>query len=88
MFEMIESKLGTKVRLHEIDIAHRLGLGHRVKFVRRVFKKAVLANRTKLNGTRLVIKEDLTKKRVNLLKLQGQKYGPRKAWSFEGKIYA
>lgn len=92
--EMIEDKLGIKVGPHEIDVAHRLGGVQGkgkpiiVKFVRRLFKKTVLASRTKLKGTRIVIKEDLTKKRLNLLKLAGEKYGPRKVWSVEGRIYA
>lgn len=92
--DMIESKLGIQVAPYEIDVAHRLGSGPGknrpiiVKFVRRTFRKTVLANRTKLKGTCVVIKEDLSRKRLNLLKLASQKYGPRKVWSVEGKIYA
>lgn len=96
MTDLFESKLGITVALSEIDVAYRLrgGTGERkprpviVKFVRRLVKKTVVANRSKLKGSRIVIKDDLTGKRATLLKLAGQKYGFKKVWSMDGRIYA
>ncbi|KAK9753611.1 hypothetical protein QE152_g1943 [Popillia japonica] len=58
-----------------------------VKFISRYTKKLVYSKKKMLKGSKVVIKEDLTRANQNLLKEASKRFGDRKAWSFEGKIY-
>lgn len=87
-----EEKLGVKLSPGAIDIAHRTkkkGASNRpivVRFASRTDKKMVLGNKKKLKGTRISMKEDLTWKRVQLLKKLMDKFGGRNCWSFDGNL--
>lgn len=69
-----KEKLGVDVTAGSIDCCHRLGKkenGNRpilVKFCSRNIKQAVYNTKSKLKGTKMVIREDLTKRRLSLLK--------------------
>ncbi len=47
-----------------------------------------IATRKKLKGQKLLITENLTQLRVDALKSARAKYGDRKVWTTEGRIYA
>ncbi len=91
-------KLGVQLDDRDIDRSHRIGKPqlvsqgkHRqiiVKFTSYQPRSAVLQQRKKLKGTKMVISEDLTKKRLNLLKATSKHPSVSSAWSHDGKIYA
>lgn len=59
-----------------------------VKFSSYEDKLQVMLNRKKLKGTRIHIKEDLTKIRIDIMKAASTKYGFKNVWSTNGKIFA
>ncbi|KAK9709224.1 hypothetical protein QE152_g26743 [Popillia japonica] len=88
-----KEKLNLDVPTTAIDYCHRLFAkeGQQkpiiVKFISRYTKKLVYSKKKMLKGSKVVIKEDLTRANQNLLREASKRFGDRKAWSFEGKIY-
>lgn len=58
-----------------------------MKFVSSKTKDTVIASRRKLKETKIVIKEDLTKARLDLLRRAQEKVGFRNVWSVNGKFF-
>lgn len=94
VIKLCKEKLGLDITPAEIDCSHRLPGRESnvkpiiVKFVRRNTKKLVYSKKELLKGSKIVIKEDLTTRRVQLLKKAADKYGFRNTWSYDGKILA
>lgn len=94
VIKLCKDKLGLDITPAEIDCSHRLPgkeSNHRpiiVKFVRRCTKKLVFNKKKLLKGLKIVIKEDLTNQRAQLLKKAADKYGFKNTWSYDGKILA
>lgn len=90
--KLCKDKLGLDISPALIDCSHRLpGRESQfrpiiVTFVSRNTKKLVYNNKKLLKGSKIVIKEDLTNRRFQLLKMAAEKYGFKNAWSYEGKI--
>jgi hypothetical protein len=93
VINLCKEKLGLDIPLHSIDCSHRLFAKEGatkpiiVKFVSRNTKKLIYENKRKLKGTRVVIKEDLTRMRHQLLNECIKKFG-RNVWTNEGKVLA
>lgn len=51
-------------------------------------RNAVFFNKKKLKGSKLVIAEELTSRRFNLLSLAKEKLGRDKVWTVGGRLYA
>lgn len=86
-------KLNITVRPEDIDIAHRLRAKENgirpiiIRFVNRTIKKLIYKNKSKLKGTKIVLKEDLTPFRVSLLK-KLSKVAPTNAfWTNDGIVF-
>lgn len=90
--QILMDKLGIKVPDYSIDIAHRLpGRNNTarpilVRFNQMSIRNAVYNNKKKMKNTRIVIKEDLTKHRVALLKTVQDKVGNKNVWTSLGII--
>ncbi|KAK9744215.1 hypothetical protein QE152_g7856, partial [Popillia japonica] len=86
---LCHSKLGAELSEDMIDCCHRLPgkqPNHRpilVKFVSRDIKKRVYANKKKLKGSKIVIREDLTAYNNQLIREAATKFGVRSVWSSE-----
>lgn len=86
-------KLDIVLQPHDIDVSHRLKSkvnGTRpiiVRFTSRAVKHKIYNNKRKLKGSRIIIKEDLTKVRVQLLKEISKRAPARSTWTRDGKIY-
>lgn len=69
-----KDKLGVDVHQGTIDCSHRLGKSENgsrpilVKFCSRNIKQMIFNNKRKLKGSKIIIREDLTKRRLELLK--------------------
>lgn len=95
---VINSKLGLHLGIRDIDVAHRLPHIDRtntnpksmiIKFLRRMDKFMVIENRSKLRGSGIVIKEDLTSQNSGLLNAVSQRSDVKKSWVVAGgKVYA
>lgn len=90
---LCNEKLGLNISTNDIDCSHRLPLkegSHRpiiVKFCRRTIKDLIFRNKRKLKGTKIVIREDLTKRRAQLLKKATNIYGISSTWTLGGNIF-
>ena len=85
--------LGVTLERSDIDIAHRmcrfLDDDDRVvicRFVSRMDREEVIKRRTKLKGTKFVIRKDLTNKNAELLETVSDVDNVVSAWSDQGKI--
>lgn len=58
-----------------------------VKFCNYEDKHQVILSRKKLKGTKIHIKEDLTKTRFEIMKEASIKYGYKNVWSTNGKVF-
>lgn len=90
---MVEGNLRIKLVPEDIDRCHRTGprIENRtrpviLKFTRYNKKAEVLSQRRQLKGKRMSIQDDLTKQRLQLLKLAREKYGDRNAWTSNGRV--
>lgn len=59
-----------------------------VKLRKEECKVAAMKKRKALKGTGIVLVEDLTPKRLQILKSAKEKYGLRAVWTIDGNIYA
>lgn len=94
-----KEKLQLEIKKEMIDYSHRLGKDENrskpllVKFVNRNIKNEIYRKKSKLKGTKLVIREDLTLKNIQLMKSARDKFNT--AWTnncniftkVNGKIY-
>lgn len=92
--ELFTNKLNVRCSIEDIERAHRIGQVTPdkerpviVKFVSYRKRDEVIKKRMLLKGTKVIIREDLTKLRLELLKQATLKYGPRKVWTRDGNIY-
>lgn len=92
----IESKLNISCSPKDVDFVYRVN--HKavnssddrstllVRFLSNILKSKIVAAKKKLKGTSVVIFEDLTRTRYDLLVAARKKHG-KNAWSAGGKIY-
>ena len=59
-----------------------------VKFVSHKSKLALIRNRRKLKGSKVVVAEDLTKKKATLLSKTSSHEKVRTAWTTDGRVFA
>lgn len=92
----VKEKLNIECTLKDLDFAYRVKNNKVnnsevrstlvVRFVSNILKSKVVAAKRKLKGTGVVIFEDLTRARYDLLVAARKKHG-NNAWSAGGKIY-
>lgn len=93
-------KVGLEIKPEFIDRCHRVGKLNSdmlesskpraiiIKFTSYKYRKLLYDNKSKLKGTGMFIHEDLTKRRMDLLRLSIQKFGRTQVWTLDGKIFA
>lgn len=91
---LLQSKLSMDIQNSDIDIAHRLGRFDSkknrpviVKFMSRRKKMECIANRYKLKGSPVVIKDDLTQENQYLLDTCRYDDRVHRSWTDNGKLY-
>ncbi|KAK5650538.1 hypothetical protein RI129_001567 [Pyrocoelia pectoralis] len=91
--DLCRNKLNVDLSLNDIDCSHRLKskVGeHRpiiVKLCRRNVKNLIFRAKTRLKGTKTIIREDLTPKRLQLVKEAMAKVGNRNVFTSNGNIF-
>lgn len=91
--KLCQEKLGVTLNPTAIDRCHRLGRHNSdkcrpiiIKFTRYYDRASVYKSKSKLKGTGIVIREDLTQIRLDILNASKQKFGLRNTWSTDGVI--
>ena len=98
LVNIFQEKLGVPITAESIDRCHRIGVIRAasvrktarpvlVQFTSYKIRESVYRAKAKLKGTKLVLSEDLTNTRYELLKAARLKFGNRKAWSNDGKVF-
>lgn len=95
VLQLFREKMKLDIILSHIDRSHRIGVKDNkktksraiiVKFVSYQSKNLIFKNKKVLKGTGIVIKEDLTIVRHQLLDLAVKKFGFRNVWTSDGNI--
>ena len=90
----IADHLGVGVKARDIDRSHRIGAKRTngtarpiiVKFARYNVRARVFKEKRKFKGTKLMLTESLTKRRVSLLNEARDRFGKENVWSSDGEI--
>lgn len=91
IISLCKEKLSIDVLPSSIDCSHRLGKSENgtrpilIKFANRNVKREIYQNKKKFKGTKIVVREDLTKRRVALMKDVKKKCGI--AWTNGCRIF-
>ena len=99
VIELVNDKLGVPMQAVDIDRSHRVTpkpgseprKGPRpiiVKFTRYNVRNSVYRSKRKLKGSRVVILEDITQVRRNLIHEASKKSSVKRCWTSDGKITA
>ena len=90
----ITEHLGIEVKGRDLDRSHRIGAKRSdgtgrpiiAKFARYNVRASVYREKRKFKGTRIVLTESLTKKRVGQLNAARDKFGKNNVWTSDGEI--
>ncbi|GJQ70258.1 hypothetical protein Trydic_g10552 [Trypoxylus dichotomus] len=91
--DFCRDKLNIQVQSQDIDFVHRLKHAKNgsnpiiAKFTNRTMKKEIYSNKSKLKGTRTVIKEDLTSNRVTILRKLTKIVLKKSTWTNDEMIF-
>ena len=84
-------QLDSPLQANDLDIAHPLpskkGTPVIVKFIRRTQKNEVYRKKRLLKGTKMIITESLTKRRLQLLEKARLEFKQCPVWSWKGEIF-
>lgn len=94
VLNLIKGKLGINVKPEDIDFCYRIGAegskerrGILIKLGNMTLKQSIYGKKNILKGTGIVIKEDLTKSRLELVNKLSEKLGLKNVWTLNGKIF-
>ena len=92
--QTVNQHLGVNLQLCDLDRTHRLGSKKPnrprpiiAKFARSNKRAQVFREKKKLKGTKLVITESLTRRRVVMLEAARKRFGDKNVWSMDGEIF-
>lgn len=92
LITLFQNKLGIKVSTQDVDFCYRVKSKEGanrcviVRFCQNWLKQEIFRSKRKLKGSNIVIKEDLTLRRVSVYKQACIKFDPKNVWSSEGKV--
>uniref|UniRef100_A0A8D8WS27 Uncharacterized protein n=1 Tax=Cacopsylla melanoneura TaxID=428564 RepID=A0A8D8WS27_9HEMI len=93
VIQVVKRNLGINISRADVDACHRVGKGTKQKprgiicrFVSRLVRDDVFSKK-KLAGTKMSIKEDLTRERMALYKKISEKFDFRSVWTLRGNIH-
>ncbi|CAH1160301.1 unnamed protein product [Phaedon cochleariae] len=95
VIKLIKTKMNLNILPADIQICYRIGnknntkaRGIYLKLNKNETKQNIYSKKKLLKGSNVVIKEDLTSTRLELLNEATSKYGLKHTWTHNGKIYA
>lgn len=95
VLEVFNNNLGLQITAENVDRSHRVGAynpvskkprGIIVKFTSYRYRNLVFQNKKKLKGTKLTIKEDLTRNRLEVLNCAADQFGYKNVWTRDGAV--
>src|SRR5215813_10937148 len=94
VLDIASKQLKVNLDIEDLDRCHRTGRNSNsgrprpiiVKFVSYRKRSAIFKEKSKLKGTNITIREDLTKHRLNLLQNAISLYGTKNVWTYDGRI--
>lgn len=93
VLSLFKNKLDIELSTGDIDKCYRIGESKNnsrpilVRFVTFKIRSEVYINKKKLKKTGFVIREDLTKYRLDLVKKAADKFDPKNVWTMNGKVF-
>lgn len=94
MLTFFDTKLNVKLSEADFDRCHRIGVSSSkkprpiiVKFISYQDRYRIFKSKSRLKGSGITIKEDLTKFRYNLLQEAIKKFGGSNVWTSDGRIF-
>ena len=93
VIEIFQNKMNITITADQIDRCHRVGPNTSksrpviVKFTNYKSKATVYNNKKQLKGSKIVIAEDLTSVRYQLLRGAKEKFGARDVWTADGVVF-
>lgn len=93
--ELVTSKMNVDISTGDVAVCYRIGQQQEnnkprpiyVKFRSMEISARVYANKKKMNATKIIIREELTRRRHELLIQVAEKVGRRNVWTRKGKIF-
>ncbi|KAI5713981.1 hypothetical protein M8J76_009009 [Diaphorina citri] len=93
--QLVNSRLNIQVTNRDVDACHRLGKVKTngkprsiiCKFTSRLIRDKVYFNKKQLKGTKINIKEDLCKEKMDLFKRVTDKFSYKKVWTLRGNVF-
>ncbi|KAI5703797.1 hypothetical protein M8J75_016350 [Diaphorina citri] len=93
--QLVNSRLNIQVTNRDVDACHRLGKMKTngkprsiiCKFTSRLIRDKVYFNKKQLKGTKINIKEDLCKEKMDLFKRVTDKFSYKKVWTLRGNVF-
>lgn len=94
IIKLLTTKMEINLKIEDIEKCYRVETkvkqerrGIYVKFSSLPIKQIIYAKKKMLKGTRIVVKEDLTKTRLDLVNQVAEKIGVKNVWTQNGKIF-
>lgn len=94
VIKLCQEKLDINLDKCDIDICHRVGTKTNkkdrpifVKIISNKIKNLIYYAKSKLKGTKITIREDITKQRMEIIKTAVGELGPKNVWTQNGTIY-
>lgn len=94
VLQLLANKLTLSVLPEHVDRCHRVGDPRKgmcrpiiIKFTSYRYRNMVFMNKKKLQGTKITIKEDLTKFRLNLYKKACEEFHFKNVWTQDGTVF-
>jgi len=91
---LLTSTINSDLSVNKIDYCHRIGKRNStksrpviIKFLSFKDRDMVFKNKKKLKGTQYIVKEDLTKVRLEVFNEAATKFGFRNVWSSGGAVF-
>ncbi|KAK3917255.1 Protein unc-13-like protein C [Frankliniella fusca] len=90
----VSNEMGVCITNSCIDRSHRVGRRGQgahprpiiVKFTSYAYRNTIFMNKRKLKGTKITVREDLTRTRLQLLKDAASSYSVQNVWSLDGVV--
>lgn len=100
VLDIVREKMGVELKVEAIERSHRVGAKPRprddgttphrpiiVRFCSYRDRRRVFEEKKKLKGTGITFKEDLTVRRLEVLRTAVDKFGVRNTWTVDGKVF-
>lgn len=94
LFKIIKDKLNIELNKNDIEVCHRIGVKKvnsdrpiMIKFTSNIIRNEVFYKKKNLKGSKITIREDLTKMRKEIVSSAVEEFGAKNVWTQGGRVY-